>query len=51
MARGRAGQDYAATSGMLFFQAGESSGKVEVALVDDAHDEWKEAPTRRLADP
>ena len=38
----RAGKDYAAASGTLTFAAGESSKTVEVALLDDAHDEGEE---------
>ena len=38
----RAGEDYAAASGTLTFVAGESSKTVEVAVLDDAHDEGEE---------
>ena len=38
----RAGADYAAASGTLTFAAGESSKTVEVAVLDDAHDEGEE---------
>ena len=38
----RAGEDYTAASGTLSFQAGESSRTVEVAVLDDAHDEGEE---------
>ena len=38
----RAGEDYAAASGTLTFAAGESSKTVEVAVLDDAHDEGEE---------
>ena len=41
--------DYAAKNGTLSFQAGESSGMVEVAVLDDAHDEGEEALTLRLS--
>ena len=45
----RAGEDYTAASGTLSFQAGESSGTVEVAVLDDAHDEGEETLTLRLS--
>ena len=45
----RAGEDYTATSGTLSFQAGESSRTVEVAVLDDAHDEGEETLTLRLS--
>ena len=38
----RAGEDYAAASGTLTFEAGESSKTVAVAVLDDAHDESEE---------
>ena len=38
----RAGEDYAAASGTLTFEAGESSKTVSVAVLDDAHDEGEE---------
>ena len=38
----RAGEDYAAASGTLTFAPGESSKTVEVAVLDDAHDEGEE---------
>ena len=38
----RAGEDYTAASGTLTFAAGESSKTVEVAVIDDAHDEGEE---------
>ena len=53
----QAGVDYTAASGTLTFQAGESSKTVEVAVLDDAHDEgeetltlWLNASAGRLAD-
>ena len=45
----RAGEDYTAASGTLSFQAGESSRTVEVAVLDDAHDEGEETLTLRLS--
>ena len=45
----RAGEDYRAASGTLSFQAGESSATVEVAVLDDAHDEGEETLTLRLS--
>ena len=38
----RAGEDYAAASGTLTFEAGESSKTVAVEVLDDAHDEGEE---------
>ena len=38
----RAGEDYAAASGTLTFEAGESSKTVAVDVLDDAHDESEE---------
>ena len=38
----RAGEDYAAASGTLTFEAGESSKTVSVEVLDDAHDEREE---------
>ena len=46
-----AGSDYTATSGTLTFEAGESSQTVEVAVLDDAHDEGEETMTLRLLNP
>ena len=45
----RAGEDYAAASGTLTFSAGESSKTVEVAVLDDAHDEGEETFTLALS--
>ena len=45
----RAGEDYTAASGTLSFQAGESSRTIEVAVLDDAHDEGEETLTLRLS--
>ena len=44
-----AGQDYTATSGTLTFQAGESEKTIEVAVLDDSHDEGEETLTLRLS--
>ena len=38
----RAGEDYAAASGTLTFEAGESSKTIAVGVLDDAHDESEE---------
>ena len=38
----RAGEDYAAASGTLTFEAGESSKTIAVDVLDDAHDESEE---------
>ena len=38
----RAGEDYTAASGTLTFAPGEASKTVEVAVLDDAHDEGEE---------
>ena len=46
-----AGTDYTATSGTLTFEAGESSQTVEVAVLDDSHDEGEETMTLRLSNP
>ena len=45
----RAGEDYTAASGTLSFQAGDSSRTVEVAVLDDSHDEGEETLTLRLS--
>ena len=44
-----AGVDYTAASGTLAFQAGESSQTVEVAVLDDDHDEGEETLTLELS--
>ena len=44
-----AGVDYRAASGTLTFRAGESSKTVEVAALDDSHDEGEETLTLRLS--
>ena len=46
-----AGDDYRAASGTLTFGAGESSKTIEVAVLDDAHDEGEETLTLRLSNP
>ena len=46
-----AGDDYRAASGTLTFGAGESSTTIEVAVLDDAHDEGEETLTLRLSNP
>ena len=46
-----AGSDYTAASGTLTFDAGESSKTVEVAVLDDSHDEGEETMTLRLSNP
>ena len=45
----QAGVDYAAASGTLSFQAGESSKTIEVSVLDDAHDEGEETLTLSLS--
>ena len=44
-----AGDDYTAARGTLTFRAGESSKTIEVAVLDDAHDEGEETLTLRLS--
>ena len=44
-----AGADYTATSGTLTFRAGESSQTIEVAVLDDSHDESEETLTLTLS--
>ena len=46
-----AGDDYTAASGTLTFGAGERSTTIEVAVLDDAHDEGEETLTLRLSNP
>ena len=46
-----AGTDYTAADGTLTFEAGESSQTVEVAVLDDSHDEGEETMTLRLSNP
>ena len=46
-----AGTDYTAANGTLTFRAGESSKTVEVAVLDDSHDEGEETMTLRLLHP
>ena len=43
--------DYTAASGALTFRAGESSKTIEVAVLDDAHDEGEETLTLTLSNP
>ena len=43
--------DYTAANGTLTFEAGESSKTVEVAVLDDSHDEGEETMTLRLSNP
>ena len=45
----RAGVDYTGARGTLTFRAGESSKTIEVAALDDAHDEGEETFTLRLS--
>ncbi len=45
------GVDYTAANGTLTFRAGESSKTVEVAVLDDSHDEGEETMTLRLSHP
>ena len=44
-----AGEDYEASSGMLVFNSGETAKTVEVAVLDDAHDEGTETLTLTLS--
>ena len=46
-----AGTDYTAADGTLTFEAGEWSQTVEVAVLDDSHDEGEETMTLRLSNP
>ena len=43
-----AGQDYAAVSDTLRFEAGQTVGRVEVSIIDDSHDEGEETLTLML---
>ena len=45
----QAAVDYTAASGTLSFQAGESSKTIEVAVLDDSHDEGEETLTLTLS--
>ena len=45
----QADSDYTAKSGTLTFQAGESSKTIEVAVLDDSHDEGEETFTLALS--
>ena len=45
----QAGVDYTAASGALTFQAGESSKTIEVAVLDDSHNEGEETLTLTLS--
>ena len=45
----QASVDYTAASGTLTFQSGESSKTIEVAVLDDAHDEGEETLTLTLS--
>ena len=46
-----AGTDYTAASGTLTFAAGDTEETVEVAVLDDSHDEGEETMTLRLSNP
>ncbi len=46
-----AGEDYTAASGTLTFAAGETAKTVEVAVLDDLHDEGNETLVLRLSNP
>ena len=46
-----AGEDYTAASGTLTFAAGETAKTVEVAVLDDLHDEGNETMVLRLSNP
>ena len=47
----QAGADYTAASGTLTFEAGDSSGTIEVGVLDDALDEGEETLTLRSVEP
>ena len=44
-----AGQDYAAASGTLRIEAGQTTGRVRVRVIDDSHDEGEETLTLILS--
>ena len=44
-----AGQDYAAASGTLRIEAGQTTGRVRVNIIDDSHDEGEETLTLILS--
>ena len=46
-----AGADYTAASGTLTIDAGETSGTIEVAVLDDSHDDGGETLTLTLSNP
>ena len=46
-----AGDDYRTASGTLSFGAGETSQRIEVAVLDDDHDEGEETLTLTLSNP
>ena len=46
-----AGEDYTATSGTLTFGADEQTKTIQVAVLDDAHDEGEETMTLRFSNP
>ena len=46
-----AGEDYTAVSGTLVFQSGETSGTIEVPIVDDSDVEPDEGFFVTLSDP
>ena len=44
-----AGEDYEAVSGTLRFEAGQTTGRIEVRIIDDSHNEGEETLTLILA--
>ena len=46
-----AGDDYTAASGTLTFAPGETTKTIQVAVLDDAHDEGEETMVLRLSNP
>ena len=46
-----AGEDYTATSGTLTFGVDEQTKTIQVAVLDDAHDEGEETMTLRFSNP